>query len=232
MLFRSRVAWGKVGVRPGAHRFETLAESGFGYSSYSDPVSVGQWGGGYRVDDDKGNSELKPEVKTETEFGADFRFLDDKFSLGFTSYSNTVDDMLISVALTPTYGYDTQYANAAKMENKGLEIDGSWNVMDMGSSALDFTFNWAKNENKVLDLAGTDVLNLGSGSVQSVAREGYPIGSLWGIGSRTYASADAENADGTNDGVYHYTNDASLVGNFVLDSNGFPQITAQKNDFG
>ena len=223
-----RVAWGKVGVRPGAHRFETLAESGFGYSSYSDPVSVGQWGGGYRVDDDKGNSELKPEVKTETEFGADFRFLDDKFSLGFTSYSNTVDDMLISVALTPTYGYDTQYANAAKMENKGLEIDGSWNVMDMGSSALDFTFNWAKNENKVLDLAGTDVLNLGSGSVQSVAREGYPIGSLWGIGSRTYASADAENADGTNDGVYHYTNDASLVGNFVLDSNGFPQITAQK----
>ena len=200
-----RVAWGKVGVRPGAHRFETLAESGFGYSSYSDPVSVGQWGGGYRVDDDKGNDQLKPEVKTETEIGADFRFLDDKFSLGFTSYSNTVDDMLISVALTPTYGYDTQYANAASMENKGLEIDGSWNVMDMGSSALDFTFNWAKNENKVLDLAGTDVLNLGSGSVQSIARVGYPIGSLWGIGSQT-------NEDGT----------------FKLDDNGFPQITSGK----
>ena len=223
-----RVAWGQVGVRPAAHRFETLAESGFGYSSYSDPVSVGQWGGGYRVDDDLGNSELKPEVKTETEFGADFRFFDDKFSLGFTSYSNTVDDMLISNALTPAYGYDTQYSNAASMENKGLEIDGSWNVMNMGSSALDFTFNWAKNENIVLDLAGTDVLNLGSGSVQSIAKEGYPIGTLWGIGSRTYASADAKNADGTNDGVYHYTNDASLVGKFVLSKHGFPQITSRK----
>ena len=73
-------------MRPGAHRFETLAESGFGYSSYSDPVSVGQWGGGYRVDDDKGNPELKPEVKTETEFGVDFRFMDDKLSLSLTSY--------------------------------------------------------------------------------------------------------------------------------------------------
>ena len=223
-----RVAWGKVGVRPGAHRFETLAESGFGYSSYSDPVSVGQWGGGYRVDDDKGNDKLKPEVKTETEIGADFRFFDDKFSLGFTSYSNTVEDMLISVALTPTYGYDTQYANAASMENSGLEIDGSWNVMNLASTGLDFTFNWAKNENKVLDLSGTDVLNLGSGSVQSIAREGYPIGTLWGIGSRTYKLADAANADGTNDGVYHYTSDKSKVGNFVLSAHGFPQITARK----
>jgi len=100
--------------------------------------------------------------------------------------------------------------------------------MNMGSSALDFTFNWAKNENIVLDLAGTDVLNLGSGSVQSIAKEGYPIGTLWGIGSRTYASADAKNADGTNDGVYHYTNDASLVGKFVLSKHGFPQITSRK----
>ena len=203
-----RLAWGKVGVRPAAHRFETLAESGFGYSSYSDPVSVGQWGGGYRVDDDKGNENLKPEVKTETEFGADFRFMDDKFSLGFTSYSNTIDDMLISNALTPTYGYDTQYSNAASMENKGLEIDGSWSVMNQATTGLDLTFNWAKNENKVLDLAGTDVLNLGSGSVQSIAREGYPIGSLWGIGSQT--------EDGTVDGK------------FILDKNGFPQITSGK----
>jgi len=203
-----RLAWGKVGVRPAAHRFETLAESGFGYSSYSDPVSVGQWGGGYRVDDDKGNENLKPEVKTETEFGADFRFLDDKISLGFTSYSNTIDDMLISNALTPTYGYDTQYSNAASMENKGLEIDGSWSVMSGPTTGLDFTFNWAKNENKVLDLAGTDVLNLGSGSVQSIAREGYPIGSLWGIGSQT--------------------EDGTVNGKFILDNNGFPQITSGK----
>ena len=59
----------------------------------------------------------------------DLRFLDDKFSLGFTSYSNIIDDMLINTTLSPTSGYDTQYANAAKMENKGFELDGSWNVM-------------------------------------------------------------------------------------------------------
>jgi TonB-linked SusC/RagA family outer membrane protein len=203
-----RVAYGQVGVRPGAHRFETLAESGFGYSSYSDPVSVGQWGGGYRVDDDKGNPELKPEVKTETEFGVDFRFMDDKLSLSLTSYQNKITDMLISNALTPTSGYDTQYSNSASMENKGLEIDGSWSVMNEATTGLDLSFNWATNKNKVLSLSGTDVLNLGSGSVNSVAREGYPIGSLWGIGSQT--------VDGT------------VNGKFILDDNGFPQITPTK----
>jgi len=203
-----RVAYGQVGVRPGAHRFETLAESGFGYSSYSDPVSVGQWGGGYRVDDDKGNPELKPEVKTETEFGVDFRFMDDKLSLSLTSYQNEITDMLISNALTPTSGYDTQYSNAASMENKGLEIDGSWSVMNEATTGLDLTFNWATNKNKVLSLSGTDVLNLGSGSVNSVAREGYPIGSLWGIGSQT--------------------EDGTVNGKFILDDNGFPQITPTK----
>ena len=203
-----RVAYGQVGVRPGAHRFETLAESGFGYSSYSDPVSVGQWGGGYRVDDDKGNPELKPEVKTETEFGVDFRFMDDKMSLSLTSYQNEITDMLISNALTPTSGYDTQYSNSASMENKGLEIDGSWSVMNQATTGLDLSFNWATNKNKVLSLSGTDVLNLGSGSVNSVARVGYPIGSLWGIGSQT--------VDGT------------VNGDFILDDNGFPQITPTK----
>ena len=203
-----RVAYGQVGVRPGAHRFETLAESGFGYSSYSDPVSVGQWGGGYRVDDDKGNPELKPEVKTETEFGVDFRFMDDKMSLSLTSYQNEITDMLISNALTPTSGYDTQYSNSASMENKGLEIDGSWSVMNQATTGLDLSFNWATNKNKVLSLSGTDVLNLGSGSVNSVARKGYPIGSLWGIGSQT--------------------EDGTVNGKFILDDNGFPQITPTK----
>ena len=213
-----RVAYGQVGVRPSAHRFETLAESGFGYSSYSDPVSVGQWGGGYRVDDDKGNPELKPEVKTETEFGMDLRFLDDKFSLGFTSYSNTIDNMLINTTLSPTSGYDTQYANAAKMENKGFELDGSWNVMTNQNQALEFTFNWSKNENLVLDLAGTQVLYLGSGSVNSVALDPtfdgnkYPIGTLFGTGSKT--------TDGKWDGP------------FELDANGFPMITSTKIPLG
>ena len=55
----------------------------------------------------------------------DLRLFDDRLALGFTSYSNLVTDMLINVSKSPSTGYDTQYMNAAEMENKGLELDGS-----------------------------------------------------------------------------------------------------------
>ena len=201
-----RLAWGQVGVRPSAHRFETLAESGFSYSAYSDPLEVSLFGGGYRVDDDKGNPELKPELKTETEFGLDMRFLDDRFSLSITSYQNNIEDMLINVSKSPSTGYDTQYMNAASMENKGLELDGSFLLMNQADKALDLYFNWAKNENTVTNLAGTEVIFLGTGSVNSVAIVDHSLGALYGTGSQT--------DDGTVDGT------------LILNEIGFPQITS------
>ena len=41
-----RASWGQVGVQPSAHQFETLAEGGFGYSTYSDPLDSNLFGGG------------------------------------------------------------------------------------------------------------------------------------------------------------------------------------------
>ena len=201
-----RFAWGQVGVRPSAHRFQPAAESGFAYSSYSDPLDINLFGGGYRVDDDKGNPELKPELKTETEFGLDLRFLDDRLALSLTSYSNLVEDMLINVSKSPSTGYDTQYMNAATMENKGFELDGSYLLMNEADKGLDLYFNWAKNENEVTSLAGTEVIFLGTGSVNSVATVGYPVGSLYGTGSQT--------------------DDGTVDGKLILDVNGFPQITS------
>ena len=227
-----RIAWGQVGVAPSAHRFETLAESGFTYTSYSDPLDIALFGGGYRVDDDKGNPDLKPELKTETEFGMDLRFFDDRFALGFTSYQNQVTDMLINVSKSPSTGYDTQYMNAATMENKGIELDGSYLLMNAANKGLDMYFNWAQNKNKVTDLAGTEVIYLGTGSVNSVALVGYAVGTLHGTGSKTYALATATDTVGHDDGINVFTDNNSLVGNLALDNNGFPQITSLKTVLG
>ena len=123
--------------------------------------------------------------------------------------------MLISRTLSPTSGYSSQYANAASMTNKGIELDGSFNVLSNQSSSLELNFNWATNENLVEDLAGTKVLNLAVGNVTSVAlapttdENGnvtkYPIGTLWGTGSQT------ENG--------------KWDGKLILNDIGFPQLT-------
>jgi len=204
-----RVAWGQVGVQPVAHRFQTLAESGFSYSGYSDPLDIGLWGGGYRLDDDLGNDDLKPEIKTELEFGADVRLFENRFSFSWTYYRNTIDDILIRVALTPSSGSDTQYRNAGKMQNRGWEFDGGYSILNSADKQVSINFNWSRNKNKVLDLAGTEVIELGTGQVNSVARVGFPIGTLWGTGAQT----DDD-------------------GNFILDVNGFPQVTSERTVLG
>lgn len=205
-----RATWGKVGVQPNAHRFETLAEGGFTYSTYSDPLSVAQFGGGFRLDDDLGNPDLKPEIKTEWEIGADVRLFEDKLAIGATYYQNEITGILINLDLTPSQGYDTQYANAASMENKGFEMDLDYTVYQKGDWNIGVFGNFSDNNNKVTDLAGTETINLTSGaSVSSRAVVGHPIGVLYGTSSQ-------KNDDGS----------------FILDANGFPQLTARPEILG
>lgn len=199
-----RASYGIVGVQPSPHRFETLAEGGFSYSTYSDPLQIDSFGGGFRLDNNLGNPNLKPEMKTEWEIGTDLRFFDNSLIFSFTYYDNKIEDILLNVSLSPSSGFSTQYGNFGAMENKGYEIDLAWNAIQKNDFTLNTTLNWAKNVNLVTDLYGTEVVDMSAGaSVKSIALVGHPLGTLWGTGSQ-------RNPDGS----------------FKLDDNGFPQITS------
>ena len=199
-----RASYGIVGVQPAPHRFDTLAEGGFSYSTYSDPLVIDSFGGGFRLDNNLGNPDLKPEMKTEWEIGTDLRFFNNDLTFSFTYYNNKIEDILLNVSLSPSSGFSTQYGNFGAMKNKGYEIDLGWNAIQRQDLNLNTTLNWSRNVNEVTDLYGTSVVNMSPGaSVQSVALVGSPLGTLFGTGSRT-------NPDGS----------------FDLDENGFPQITS------
>ena len=198
-----RASYGIVGVQPAPHRFDTLAEGGFSYSTYSDPLVIDSFGGGFRLDNNLGNPNLKPEMKTEWEIGTDLRLFNNDLTFSFTYYNNKIEDILLNVSLSPSSGFSTQYGNFGAMKNKGYEIDLGWNAIQKQDLNLNTTLNWSRNVNEVTDLYGTSVVNMSPGaSVQSVALVGSPLGTLFGTGSRT-------NPDGS----------------FDLDENGFPQIT-------
>ncbi|MGC6503203.1 MAG: SusC/RagA family TonB-linked outer membrane protein, partial [Flavobacteriaceae bacterium] len=200
-----RASYGIVGVQPAPHRFETLAEGGFSYSTYSDPLVIDSFGGGFRLDNNLGNPNLKPEMKTEWELGTDLRFLDNSLLFSFTYYNNKIEDILLNVSLSPSSGYSTQYGNFGEMKNQGYEIDLGWNAIQKQDLNLNASLNWSRNINEVTDLYGTEVVDMSSGaSVKSVALVGHPLGTLFGTGSQT-------NPDGS----------------FDLDENGFPQLTSE-----
>jgi len=198
-----RASWGKVGVAPSPHQMQTLAEGGFSYSSYSDPIEIDSFGGGFRLDNNLGNPNLVPEIKTEWEIGADLRFFDNDLTLGFTYYDNVIDGILLDVNLAPSSGFSTQYGNFGAMTNNGLELDLGWKAIKTQDVKLSTSINWSTNTNEVTDLYGTETINLSPGaSASSRAIVGQQLGVLFGTGSQT-------NPDGS----------------FILDENGFPQIT-------
>lgn len=198
-----RASWGRVGIAPPVHVAQTVSEGGFEYSTYSDPLDIGVFGGGFRIDNNRGNPDLIPEIKTEWEIGADLRFLSDRLSIGMTYYQNQIDGIIISEALSPSFGYETQRENAADMENKGFEFDIDYSIYRKKDWDIGLYANWATNDNLVTNLGGSETIDLSGGSVSSRAIAGYPIGVLYGTGSQT-------NDDGS----------------FILDDDGFPQLTS------
>ncbi len=195
-----RAAWGKVGVQPTAYNFVTTYETAV-YNAYDDALAITNFGGGYRLDNVKGNNNLRPEVKTEWEVGTDFRFLKDKLSLSMSYYQNKIDDILLNVGLPPSSGFTSQYSNAANMENRGFEADLKYDLVKKKDLNLQVFTNYSRNRNKVISLSGTGTIDLTSQSVSSRAVEGYQLGVLWG----PRALRDSK-------------------GNFILDANGFPNV--------
>ncbi len=198
-----RAAWGKVGVQPAAYRFFTVyelpsfnADDPTGY----DPLGVANFGGGFRYSGSKGNANLRPEIKTEWEVGTDMRFFNNKLSLGLSYYQNQTKDILLNVGLAPSGGYTSQYTNGATIENKGLEIDARYNIINRKDFNVEVFANFNRNRNKVLSLNGASSVDL-TGSGDSRAVVGYPVGVLWG----SRAQRDEK-------------------GDFALDANGFPLL--------
>jgi TonB-linked SusC/RagA family outer membrane protein len=196
-----RASWGQVGVQPAPHRFQTLAESGFTYSSYSDPLASAQFGGGYRINNNQGNPNLRPEIKTEYEVGADLRFANNRVGLTATYYKNQINDLLFDVATAASTGFTTIYTNGGRMRNRGLELELDGDIIKKKSFNLNLYANWNNNRNEVLDILGVQSIDLTSQSISSRAVQGHPLGALWGTQLR-------RKADGSID----------------FDVNGFPQI--------
>jgi len=199
---KTRLSWGKVGIQPDIYRSATNYEGDFTYSNgiFGNLSSINH-GGGFRLDNQLGNANLRPEIKTEIEVGLDVRFFDNLLSTSFTYYSNDIKDILLTLDRAPSGGFTSIYRNGAAIKNNGFEFEFNANLL-RGNDNWTFSpyGNFATNKNEVTDLAGAEVQRLtGFGTGDSVAAEGYQMGVLFG-------GKLPRNADGS----------------IELDANGFP----------
>lgn len=190
-----RASYGKVGIQPSPYKFETLATSGFS-----------TFGGAYLISSERGNPDLRPEIKTEYEAGADFRFLKNKIEFGITYYNSKTKDVLFAVNANPSSGFTTNYSNAATIANKGIEIDLTAKVLKTKDLQLSVNSNFNANKNKVVDIVGAETVDIGG---TSKAVKGYPMSSF-------YLPGTLQGTDGK----------------LSLDANGFPQVDTKSRVLG
>jgi TonB-linked SusC/RagA family outer membrane protein len=196
-----RASFGIVGIQPQAYQTSTnfvATTINDVLNPYLDPGLYGT--GSYQQSVNKGNPALKPERKQEIEFGTDMRFFKDRLTFSFTYYQNKTTDALINIPQAASTGFNFIYANAGSIQNKGIELDLSYNLFSNKDWNFTADANFSKNNNKVLSLNGAGSINLGgTAGISSRAVEGYPLGELYSI-------AYNRNTDGS----------------YALDANGFP----------
>ncbi|CAG5068355.1 TonB-dependent receptor P3 [Dyadobacter sp. CECT 9623] len=145
------------------------------------------------------NSNLKPEITTGLEIGADLRFLKGKIGLDVTYYDQTTKDQILGVEISKASGYNTRILNAGKITNKGIEVSISGTPVKLpGGFSWDVSLNWSRNRNKVVELAeGLTTYTLATQrGMSSEARVGQPYGTFYGVGFQKYNGQVVYGANG------------------------------------
>jgi len=138
------------------------------------------------------NAGLKPQKNESIEIGADMRFFLDRVRLDVTYYNQKSVNQIVNIPISAASGYTAKAVNAGRIDNKGIEVLLAITPVKTKDFQWDVTFNFAKNKNKVVELAeGIEQFVLGSyWSMQVLAVPGGSYGVLWGY---DYARDDNNN---------------------------------------
>ncbi len=101
--------------------------------------------------------DLKPEQTHSQEYGADIRLFNNRLGLDLTVYKTNTFNQLLRIPVPVASGYRNRYINAGNIQNKGFEFTVNMGVVEAKDFSWDIAFNYARNENKAIEL--TDELD-------------------------------------------------------------------------
>jgi TonB-dependent starch-binding outer membrane protein SusC len=129
--------------------------------------------------------DLKWETTEQFNVGLDLGLLNNRLFITADYYVKNTRDLLNTVRLPSSLGFNTTIQNIGEVQNKGIELGLDYKVLT-GAFRWDVSGNISFNRNKVVSLYnGADILGnfinvLVVGDNFSILREGRPIGQFWG----------------------------------------------------
>jgi outer membrane receptor protein involved in Fe transport len=166
---RIRGAIGQSGLQPGA--FDALTT----YSSIAAPTGPGT------VPQNLGNPELKPEISTEWEVGADVELFNSRFAAEATYWDRTVTDALIPRQYPVSGGFlATQLDNIGELKGRGVEVGLDGVLVQSEGIRLSAFANASYLWEQVTDLSGAPPIKAGYYRYRNFVKEDYAPGAFFG----------------------------------------------------
>jgi TonB-linked SusC/RagA family outer membrane protein len=175
-----------------------------------------------------GNEDLTWETSYTFDAGIEFGLLQNRLTGSFAYYRRESRDLLLEVPLSYTTGFDNQFRNIGRMENKGFEAELDLNVVRSTDFNINIGGNFATVANEVLEVAqdsnGNEIA-VTNGSYQRSAKG--TLVNEWYL--PTWAGVDPETGTDTyyTDGVGSETTTSYTQADRVYQgTSALPSITA------
>ena len=182
-FLKIRASWGQNG-NCNISNFQYLATVAFDDPYYFDSKDNPGLGAYPNI---LANEDVKWETSEQLDFGFDARFLNNRLGVSFDWYKKTTKDWLVVAPMLLSYGTGAPYINGGDIENKGYEVQLSWNDKIGKEFRYSITANFSHNKNEVTRLANSEgIIHGGSNAIAQNTAElyrlqvGYPIGYFWG----------------------------------------------------
>lgn len=157
--------------------------------------------------DSPANPNLKWEKNIITDIGIDFSLLDNRLRGNIDYYIKTGKDIFSNKTLDPSTGFTTMFVNMASMENKGVEVQLTYDWFRErreGGFAWATSLTFSHNKNCVTDVENpaTTAWRL----IDNPYKVGYPSSAMW-----SYRFAGISDAEGEKGQTLWYGNDGNKV---------------------
>lgn len=223
-----RVSYGAAGNnRIGQDLFRTLFSANSvagGYAASDAGVTTGVITGTILS-----NPDITWETNISKNIGLDIDLFNSKLTASVDVYDNRTQDLLLNANIPQTTGSLTQQQNVGKTQNKGIELQLTYNAVNSDRFSYSTSLNLSFNRNKILELQnGVTSYTAQSGWVNSLAdylvQVGKPVGQFYGyVADGRYTVDDFNYTQNTTTGVYTYTLKSDRPNNSALLGNRAPQ---------
>ena len=144
------------------------------------------YGTGFNIPSDVANLDLTWQTNTETNFGFDLGFLNNRFTLGVDYYTSDIEDILINQSVSEVLGTNAIKLNSGDVRSSGVEFEFSAAIIQKNDFSWNVNANLSTVNTEITDLGGLDELPrqpVGQSGRDVVFRNyvGGQIGEMWAL---------------------------------------------------